>query len=73
VLTATLYVVMEKSTGKLEHLDPFSCSEIGIFLMLPSSGFNELDPIVLDHNNLDKCSNSLLIHADNHLTNIQLK
>jgi hypothetical protein len=48
---------MEKSIGKLECLDPLSCSDTGILI---SSGFNEFDAIVLDHNSSAKYSNSVL-------------
>jgi hypothetical protein len=64
-----LYVVVEKSRGKLECSEPFSLSQTIIFPILPSSGFSEFTPIVLDHNKLAKYSNSLLhtINKYNHL------
>jgi hypothetical protein len=56
-LTETLNVAIEKSAGKLERMDPISFSETCIFFKF---GFDEFDPTVLDHNNSDKYSNSLL-------------
>ena len=58
VLTEVLNVLKEKSTGKSP--DRLAFSGKCIFFILPTPGINNLDPTVLDNNNSDKYSNSLL-------------
>lgn len=58
ILTAILYDLMEKSTGK--SLDPFSFLGDNVCFILLTSDCIVLDPTVLDRNNPVKYSNSLL-------------